>query len=156
MLECHICFKSLFKMYKKFCITDSSFCPMLTSSPTFLCRSRSELFVGYLLAWNACQVSSVMSDVCDTVDCSPPDSSVHGILQANILKWVVISFSRGSSRPRDRTCISCIYLYWQGGSLPLTPPTDITFSRYCYMTELWPVELHLILAKRPRSDGQWN
>ena len=54
MLECHICFKSLFKMYKKFCITDSSFCPMLTSSPTFLCRSRSELFVGYLLAWNAC------------------------------------------------------------------------------------------------------
>ena len=34
---------------------------------------------------------------CDPVDCSPPDSSVHGILQARILEWVAISFSRGSS-----------------------------------------------------------
>ena len=39
---------------------------------------------------------------------SPPGSSVHGILQARILKWVVISFSRGSSQPRDRTLVSCI------------------------------------------------
>ena len=37
------------------------------------------------------------------VDCSPPSSSVHGILQARILEWVAISFSRGSSRPRDQT-----------------------------------------------------
>ena len=37
------------------------------------------------------------------VDCSPPSCSVHGILQARILEWVAISFSRGSSRPRDRT-----------------------------------------------------
>ena len=38
---------------------------------------------------------------------SPPGSSVHGIFQARILEWAVISFSRGSSRPRDQTCISC-------------------------------------------------
>ena len=37
------------------------------------------------------------------MDCSPPSSSVHGILQARILEWVAISFSRGSSRPRDQT-----------------------------------------------------
>ena len=37
------------------------------------------------------------------MDCSPPGSSIHGILQARILEWVAISFSRGSSRPRDRT-----------------------------------------------------
>ena len=37
------------------------------------------------------------------MDCSPPSSSVHGILQARILEWFAISFSRGSSRPRDRT-----------------------------------------------------
>ena len=37
----------------------------------------------------------------DPVDCSPPGSSAHGILQARILEWVAISFSRGSSRPRD-------------------------------------------------------
>ena len=39
---------------------------------------------------------------------SPPGSSVHGILQARILEWVTISFSRGSSRPRNQTEVSCI------------------------------------------------
>ena len=38
---------------------------------------------------------------------SPPDSSVHGILQAIILEWVAIPFSRRSSQPRDRTQVSC-------------------------------------------------
>ena len=42
------------------------------------------------------------------MDCSPPGSSVHGISQVRILEWVAISFSRGSSRPRDQTQISCI------------------------------------------------
>ena len=40
---------------------------------------------------------------CDPMDCSPPDSSVHGILQARILEWIAISSSWGSSQPRDRT-----------------------------------------------------
>ena len=40
------------------------------------------------------------------MDCSPPGSSVRGILQARILEWITISFSRGSSWPRDRTCIA--------------------------------------------------
>ena len=40
------------------------------------------------------------------MDCSPPDSSLHGVLQARILKRIAISYSRGSSRPRDRTHIS--------------------------------------------------
>ena len=44
----------------------------------------------------------------DPTDCSPPGSSVHGIFQARMLEWVAISFSEGSSRPRDRTCISCV------------------------------------------------
>ena len=39
--------------------------------------------------------------------CSPSGPSVHGISQARILEWVAISFSRGSSQPRDQTCISC-------------------------------------------------
>ena len=46
--------------------------------------------------------------LCDPMDCSPPRSSVHGILQARIVETVAISFSRESSRPRDRTCVSCI------------------------------------------------
>ena len=44
--------------------------------------------------------------LCNPVDCSPPRSSVHGIFQARVLEWVSISFSRGSSRPRDRTRVS--------------------------------------------------
>ena len=46
--------------------------------------------------------------LCDPIDCSPPGSSVHGILQARILVWVAIFCSRGSSRPRDRTQVSCV------------------------------------------------
>ena len=42
------------------------------------------------------------------MDCSPPGSSVSGILQARILEWAAISFSRGSSQPRDQTCVYCI------------------------------------------------
>ena len=45
--------------------------------------------------------------LCDPMDCSPPGSSVHGIFQARILEWVAISFSRGSSQPRDGTQVSC-------------------------------------------------
>ena len=44
----------------------------------------------------------------DSIDYSPPGSSVHGILQARILEWVAISFSRGSSWPRDWTQLSFI------------------------------------------------
>ena len=46
--------------------------------------------------------------LCDPMDYSPPSSSVHRILQAGPLEWVAISFSRGSSWPRDRTQVSCI------------------------------------------------
>ena len=46
--------------------------------------------------------------LCDTKDYSQPGSSVHGILHARILEWLPISFSRGSSQPKDQTLISCI------------------------------------------------
>ena len=39
--------------------------------------------------------------LCDPMGCSPPGSSVHGILQVGILEWVAIPFARGSSQPRD-------------------------------------------------------
>ena len=45
--------------------------------------------------------------LCNPMDCSPPGSSVHGILQARILERVAISFSRGSFQPRNRTQVSC-------------------------------------------------
>ena len=46
--------------------------------------------------------------LCDPMDCSPPGFSVHAILQARILEWVAIPYSRISSWPRDRTHVSCI------------------------------------------------
>ena len=46
--------------------------------------------------------------LCDPMDCSLPGFSVHGIFQARVLEWVAISFSRGSSWPRDRTRVSHI------------------------------------------------
>ena len=46
--------------------------------------------------------------VFDLMDCSPPGSSVCGVLQARILEWVAISFSGGSFQPRNRTQVSCL------------------------------------------------
>ena len=54
------------------------------------------------------EVAQSCPTLCNPVDCSPQGSSVHGILQARILEWVAISFSRGSSQPRDQTWVSCI------------------------------------------------
>ena len=58
---------------------------------------------------NVCCVLVAQScpTLCDPMDCNPPGSSVHEIFQARILEWVAISFSRGSSQPRDRTRVSC-------------------------------------------------
>ena len=46
--------------------------------------------------------------LCDPMDCSLPASSVHGILQARILEWVAMTFSRGSSQPRGGTWVSYV------------------------------------------------
>ena len=54
------------------------------------------------------EVAQSCLTLCDPMDCSLPGSSVHGILQARVLEWVAIFFSRGSSRPRERTQVSCI------------------------------------------------
>ena len=55
--------------------------------------------------WSVCQPRLIL---CDSMDYSPPGSSVHGISQARILEWAAIFSSRGSSRPRDKACVSCM------------------------------------------------
>ena len=72
---------------------------------TSLCNRNSHNNVKQLCC---CVVAQSCPALWDPMDCSPPGSSVHGILQARILEWVVISFPRGSSQPRDWTHISCI------------------------------------------------
>ena len=53
-------------------------------------------------------VTQSCPSLCNPMDSSPPASSIHGILQARIQEWVAISFSRGSSQPRDQTWVSYI------------------------------------------------
>ena len=55
-----------------------------------------------------CLVTKSCLTLCNRMDCSPPGSSVHVVSQARILKWIAVSFSRGSSPLRDCTLISCI------------------------------------------------
>ena len=54
------------------------------------------------------EVTQLCPTLCDPMDCSLQGSSVHGIFQARVLEWVAISFSRESSRLRDRTWVSHI------------------------------------------------
>ena len=54
------------------------------------------------------EIAQSCPTLCDPIDCSQPSSSVHRIFQAIVLEWIAFSFSRGSSRPRDRTLVSCI------------------------------------------------
>ena len=64
------------------------------------------------ILWNFLDKNGLVAQscltVCNPMDCSPPGSSVHGILQTRILEWVAIPFSRGCSWLRSRTLFSCI------------------------------------------------
>ena len=74
----------------------------------FRCSSCKNLLTSYI---NTCtRTTSPQSclTLCNAMDCSLPGSSVHGILQAGILEWVVMPSSRGSSRPRGWTHVSSI------------------------------------------------
>ena len=60
--------------------------------------------------YNSCLLFSLKVLIwlfCDVMNYSPSGSSVHGILQARVLEWVAISFSRRFSKPRGLTCVSC-------------------------------------------------
>ena len=64
----------------------------------------------------------IMSDSFDTVDCSPPGSSIHEISQARILEWIAISFSRGSSWPMGQNLYPCVgrqFLYTESPGKPI-------------------------------------
>ena len=82
--------------------------------------------------------------LCGPMDRSPLGSSVHGILQARIQQWVAMLFGRGSSQSRDRTRVSCVYLYWQAGSLPLAPSGKPTEDAYWILNVLSLKMTHLL------------
>ena len=74
-----------------------------------------------------CSVASTCPTFCDPVDCSPPGSSVHGVLQARILWWVALP--RGSSQPRDQTPIFYVSCF-AGRFFTTEPPGKPVVSLY--------------------------
>ena len=82
--------------------------------------------------------------LCSPMNCSPPGSSVHGILQARIVEYVAIPFSRGSSQPGDQTQVSCIagrvFTVWDTLVHVIWPPSPLHDFKvrhlhdYCWVT----------------------
>ena len=86
--------------------------------------------------WSESEVTQSCLTLCDPMDCSPPGSSVHGVFQARILEWGAISFSRGSSQPRDQTWVSYMagrfFIIWATGEAPTITKTRklMLFTKY--------------------------
>ena len=80
------------------------------------------------------KVTQSCPTLCDPVDCSLPGSSVNGILQARILKWVAVPFSRRSSQPRDWTHVSQL----RADSLPSEPPGEPS-EQSMWFLQMWLV-----------------
>ena len=89
---------------------------------------------------------------CPTL-CDPTYYIVHGILQARILEWAAISFSRGSSQPRDQTCVSCItdrhFTIWEtsgvGGRNWLGGDLRKLFEvmeMFCILIRVWVTQMY--------------
>ena len=114
-----------------------------------------------------CLVAQSCLTLCDPMDCSPPGFSVRGISQARILEWVAISFSRGSSPPRDcidrwsqpkyQTHVSCI------GSVFLTTETpqkttacvaDQIILKY-YLSKVWSLPVAQTAKNLPVMQDPW-
>ena len=84
--------------------------PHVSENPWHACTILEKETINNTDRWKDDMRAQRLSPVwlCDPMDCGPPGSSVHGILQARRLEWAAISSSKGSSWPRDQTWISCI------------------------------------------------
>ena len=108
-------------------------------------------------------VPQLCPTLCDPMDCSLPGSSVHGIFQAIVLEWIAISFSSGTSQPRDGTQVSCIvdrcFTIWATREVQqiyihlITTGIQMKILARCKVA-FWKMKLHMIcfllmLIKRP-------
>ena len=69
--------------------------------------------------------------LCDLMDCSLPGSSIHKILQASTLEWVAMLYSRGSSRPKDGTWVSCVSPILAGRVFTMSATLEAPMSLIC-------------------------
>ena len=114
------------------------------------------MFFGTLLPFwwfHESEVTQSCPTVCDPMECSLPGSSVHGIFQSIVLEWIAISFSRGSSWPRDWTWVSCIIetLYRLSHQGSPDDPRDVDnlisgSSAFCKTRlNIWKFTVHVLL-----------
>ena len=95
--------------------------------------------------------------------CEPPRTiaipgfSVHGISQARILEWVVISFSRGSSRPKDRTCFSCIgrRILYLWAKIPQKPENWVNWESSEDLSKYGKIQCYLCQWRECVRKGWW-
>ena len=99
------------------------------------------------------KVAQSCPTLCDPMDYSLPGFSVHGIFQVRVLEWVAISFSRGSSWPRDRTRVSCIvgrrfthwailnHLNYQGSPFPWIHHSPMETLDWIWESEHWKAQM---------------
>ena len=112
----------------------------------------SSLFFLYPLS--AC--AHLCPTLCDPLDCSPPGFSVHGVFKARILEWVSISYSRGSSRPREQAHVSMSPVL--AGGFFTTSTTHKTYVHFNSHTTACPTRrfrlfCHLGAFLRPLSKA---
>ena len=116
-----ICITKFFKFIFKWKIIALQCCVGFCHIATWICH--------------VCQSLSCLT-LCDPMHCSPPGSSVHGILQTGILEWVPIPFSTGSSQPRNRSHVSHIagtfFTIWATREAQ-------TSHKFTYVPSLWKV-----------------
>ena len=128
----------------KFKLKPSACAHYKKSSPSFHCFSAAFLPTGQSLVSGVVLVTQLCLTLCDPKDYSLPGSSVQGILQERILTWATISFSRGSSWPRDQTPVSYIaggfFIIWD-----TTVRTKVRQNKGCFFF-LW-------LGKQTISSG---
>ena len=129
-------------------IREEKFDSWFPFSPSFLSEEREirkyaskcglgiiSLNYGSFLCMCAQSLQSCLT-LCDHMDCSPPGSSVHGILQARILEWVVMPSSRGSSWPTGGTWVSCRY-YIAGRFFTTEPLRKPRVLNDVYLNRWW-------------------
>ena len=133
-------------------VSNKSFLPHLLWAPgeTFSCvRRRVAVEIVTISYWLISDVllTQLCPTLCDPMDCSPPGSSVHRILQARILKWVAIPFSQGSSQPKDQTRVSCIagrfFIVWVTKEALISNSLSLNFLSHPYfmfsLSWLWVI-----------------
>ena len=104
------------------------------------------IFYFFLFCLHAKSLQSCPT-LCYPMDCSPPYSSVHGILQARILEWVAMLSSRGIFPTQGSNLSLLCLLHWQAGSLPPVPPREAQnkfvpyYSAICFLH--WDVLMYI-------------